>query len=105
MLLTDGATTREGQILFRFEKDMHFGSAERRLLSQLAIEVGYPLHGFPELEGQPELGRAEQHPQFWRYLTGETRAMLDDYPELEAMRDLVFYLKAFCAPDRDDLPA
>ena len=90
--------------LFGFEASMQFGEAERRLLSQLTWHVGYPSHGFPECEGHASEAAAAQSPQIWRYLTGETRELLDDMPELEALRDVVFLLKAFMAPCREDLP-
>ena len=45
-----------------------------------------------------------KNPQPWRYLTGETRELLDDMPLLEALRDIVFLLKAFMAPTREHLP-
>jgi hypothetical protein len=104
-LLGDTPAARERSTVFRYETDMKFGLADRRLLGQLLHEVGYPAHGFPEFEGQPEEAGVLERPQPWRYLTGEAAEVIKDYPELEALRDITFLLKAFMAPERADLPA
>lgn len=103
-LLGESSEARLSHTIFRFESTMGFGISDRLLITQLSMEVGYPLHGFPEKEGQPDEARVIKEPQLWRYLTGEAREMLDDFPELQALRDIVFLLKAFMAPNREDLP-
>jgi hypothetical protein len=95
---------RERHVLFRFEETMRFGDAEHILLSQLTWAVGYPSHGFPENEGLPSEAAAVRSPQPWRYLTGETRELLDDMPILEGLRDIAFLLKLALAPSREHLP-
>lgn len=87
-LIGGDAAARAEQTLFNFEASMLFGHAERRLLAQLTWQVGYPQHGFPENEGRPSEAAARRNPQLWRYLTGEARELLDDWPELEALRDV-----------------
>jgi hypothetical protein len=99
-----GGAQREAHTIFAFERSLAFGAAERALLGQLAWQVGYPDHGFPELVGKPEEAQATQAPQPWRYLTGESQEMLDDCPEIEALRDIAFMLKALLAPTLDELP-
>jgi len=54
--------------------------------------------------GTPEEAAAARTPQPWRYLTGESPELSDDYPELSALRDIVFTLKMLLAPHADDLP-
>lgn len=40
----------------------------------------------------------------WLYLSGEKPELLDVYPELGYLRDIVYLLKAFMAPTSDALP-
>ena len=103
-LLGADEAARASQTLFSFEASMVCGLAERRLLRQLAWQVGYPQHGFPEVEGHESEHAALKAPQIWRYLTGEARELLDDWPELEALRDIAFFWKAAMAPKDADLP-
>ena len=99
-----GGAGRQAHTVFGFEQSMTFGEADSELLGQLAWQVGYPDHGFPELVGKPEEAAAARTPQLWRYLTGESQELSDDYPELSALRDIVFTLKMLLAPHAEDLP-
>ena len=99
-----GAAGQQAHTVFGFEQSMTFGDADRALLGQLAWQVGYPDHGFPELVGKPEEAAAARTPQLWRYLTGESQELCDDCPELSALRDIVFTLKMLLAPHAEDLP-
>lgn len=40
----------------------------------------------------------------WLYLSGDNPELLDVYPELAYLRDIVYLLKAFMAPTSDALP-
>ncbi|CAM9743492.1 unnamed protein product, partial [Sphacelaria rigidula] len=40
----------------------------------------------------------------WLYLSGDNPELLDVYPELGYLRDIVYLLKAFMAPTSDVLP-
>lgn len=40
----------------------------------------------------------------WLYLSGDNPELLDVYPELGYLRDIVYLLKAFMAPTSDALP-
>ena len=40
----------------------------------------------------------------WLYLSGDNPELLDVYPELGYLRDIVYILKAFMAPTSDALP-
>lgn len=42
--------------------------------------------------------------QPWFYLSGDNPELLDVYPELGYLRDIVYLLKAFMAPTSDALP-
>ena len=43
-------TQRQARTLFRFDATMRFGGADAELLTQLLWQIGYPMHGYPELE-------------------------------------------------------
>lgn len=40
----------------------------------------------------------------WLYLSGDNPELLDVYPEMGYLRDIVYLLKAFMAPTSDALP-
>ena len=77
-------------LLFRFERSMEFGKGERRLMSQLCIQIGFP-------EGED----GELLPY---YLSGEDMTILENYPELGYLRDIVFLFKIMMAPTKETLP-
>lgn len=49
-----------------------------------------------------QMGFARNEP--WLYLSGDNPELLDVYPELGYLRDIVYILKAFMAPTSDALP-
>ena len=74
--------------VFRWETGSGFGRGEERLLSQVCLQMGFPM-------GREELPF---------YLSGESREFSDNYPEMSTMRDIVFAFKAFMTPTSDALP-
>ena len=74
--------------VFRWETGSGFGRGEERLLSQVCLQMGFPM-------GREELPF---------YLSGESREFSDNYPEMATMRDIVFAFKAFMTPTSDALP-
>jgi hypothetical protein len=77
-------------LLFRFERSMNFGKAERNLMTQLCVQIGFP-------EGED----GELLPY---YLSGEEPTVLENYPELGYLRDIVFLFKIMMAPTKESLP-
>ena len=71
----------ESRRIFRFERSMEFGGAEALLLRQLCLHMAFPT----EREGPTSLLPA--------YLSGESRLMLENFPELGFFRDIVFLFK------------
>ena len=69
---------------------MEFGKGERRLMSNLCIQIGFP-------EGED----GELLPY---YLSGEDMTILENYPELGYLRDIVFLFKIMMAPTKETLP-
>lgn len=69
---------------------MEFGKGERRLMSNLCIQIGFP-------EGED----GELLPY---YLSGEEMTILENYPELGYLRDIVFLFKIMMAPTKETLP-
>lgn len=67
---------------------MGFGSAERALVGQLALHLGFP----------------RDEASLRRYLSGEDAALVDLLPELAALRDAAFYVSASMVPSLDSLP-
>ena len=49
-----------------------------------------------------QMGFLREEP--WLYLSGDKPELLDIYPELGYLRDIVYLLKAFMAPTSDALP-
>lgn len=56
------------------------------LSSQICLHMGFSRH-------EP-----------WLYLSGDNPELLDVYPEIGYLRDIVYLLKAFMAPTSDALP-
>ena len=86
----------DGHTIFRFEGSMSVSEGDVSLLEQVCYQLGYPApvdDKDREKRGQP-----------WRYLTGEARELLDDMPELAALRDVVFLAKAFMVETVAELP-
>lgn len=84
--LAQAALIQEDHFIFAFEKDMSVGNVTR-LVSQVCWEIGFPLHS--------DLGR---------YVTGERRELLLNYPELLYYRDIVFTFKFMMTPTNKALP-
>ena len=78
----------EARRIFRFERSMEFGGAEALLLRQLCLHMAFPT----EREGGGSLLPA--------YLSGESRLMLENFPELGFFRDIVFLFKMLMARSR-----
>ena len=68
---------------------------EHKLLEQLSLATGHKCRAEPNGEYDTTLVRL---------LTGESRELIDNYPEIEFFRDVVFYFKAFMAPTSEALP-
>lgn len=67
-------------------------STSHRVTSSLLHPVQVNLH----------MGFSRDEP--WLYLSGDNPELLDVYPELGYLRDIVYLLKAFMAPTSDALP-
>ena len=80
--------TATDRLLFRFERTMAFGKAEKDLLTQLALQLGFP----------------RDEATLRNYLSGEDEGMIDLFPELATFRDIVYYTKAAMVPSSDALP-
>jgi hypothetical protein len=81
-------TVSDSHLVFRWERGAHFGDGEKRLLSQVCLQMGFPMED-------------EELPF---YLSGESRELSDNYPEMLVMRDIVFMFKALMTPTSDALP-
>eukprot|EP00906_Rhabdomonas_costata_P024832 RCo035629 len=86
------ALVRDDHVLFSFEyeKGMQMGPAERQLVGQLALQLGFP---------------ASDPTTLAQYFTGENAELVDLFPELGFFRDIVFYFKSLMVPTSDALPA
>ncbi|KAL1530323.1 hypothetical protein AB1Y20_001232 [Prymnesium parvum] len=82
------ADVPEKHLLFRYEHSMALSYADRLLVRQLALQLGFP-------RDDTSLAHA---------LSGEESAMTDLFPELATIRDVAFYLKASMVPSLDALP-
>ena len=80
----------EERRIFRFERSMGFGEAEALLLRQLCLHMAFPTE--PAASLLPT------------YLSGESRLMLENFPELGFFRDIVFLFKLTMVPSSDALP-
>ena len=84
----------EGErVLFRFERTMEFGDAEHALLKQLCLHMAFPAGTAP--------GVADLLPA---YLSGESRLVLENFPELGFFRDIVLLFKMLMVPSSEALP-
>ena len=81
-------TVRDSHLVFRWERGSRFGDGEKALLSQVCLQMGFPMED-------------EELPF---YLSGESRELSDNYPEMLVMRDIVFMFKALMTPTSDALP-
>ena len=77
---------RPDHVIFAWEHSMDIGVGEIGLLDQLCLQIGFPRNLTAE------------------YLTGQSREVLDDYPELAFFRDIVFILKVLMVPTSESLP-
>ncbi|CAM9947763.1 unnamed protein product, partial [Discosporangium mesarthrocarpum] len=99
---------REDHILFSFEQSMAFTSAEFQLIDQarwldlLSRSNWFPFPPPPTPIMCLQMGYPRENP--WLYLSGDTPELLDVYPELGYLRDIVYLLKAMMAPTSDVLP-
>ena len=84
------ASISEACTLFRFERSMAFGNAEFRLLQQLCLHLAFPSE--PAADLLPA------------YLSGESRLLLENFPEIGFFRDIVFLFKMLMVPSSDALP-
>jgi hypothetical protein len=71
------ASLTESHVVFRWERGNKFGDGEKRLLSQVCLQMGFPM----------------EDDELPFYLSGESRELSDNYPELLVMRDIVFMFK------------
>ena len=76
--------------IFRFADGMHLGKGDMALLGQLSLQVGF--------EGYNDVN------QIGRYFTGEDSDIVDNFPEFQFLRDVVFLFKALQSPTSDALP-
>ena len=76
--------------IFRFADGMHLGKGDVALLGQLSLQVGFD--GFDDVD------------QIGRYFTGTDSDVVDNFPEFEFLRDIVFLFKALQSPTSDALP-
>ena len=81
------AALDDGHVLFQFERSMKLSDADGALLKQLCLVTGTPHANLPHLAA------------------GVDPALTDAYPELGALRDIVYYAKMLMAPSVDALPA
>lgn len=68
-------------LIFQFEKEMKFNDADRMMIDNLCVNVGFPRTGnglIVDLNA---------------YLTNQLTEVLDNYPELATFRDTVFLFK------------
>jgi hypothetical protein len=72
-------------MIFNFESSTQLGALEQ-LLDQVCWEMGFPAENFGE------------------YVSGELSEIIDNYPELEYYRDIVFLFKMLMSPTTAQLP-
>ena len=78
------------RVVFRFEQSMEFAEGESALLRQLCLHTAFPTE--PARDLLP------------LYLSGESRLVLENYPELGFFRDIVFIFKLLMVPSSEALP-
>ena len=71
------SVVHDDHLVFRWERDGGFGYGDARLLDQVCVHMGFP--------------RSDEELPF--YLSGESREIGDVYPEMHALRDIVFVFK------------
>jgi hypothetical protein len=71
---------------FRFEANLSLGAGDTALIDQLCIQAAFP---------------RDRHAA---YIAGDDPELLQEYPELRCLRDIVFLLKAMMVTDLDMLP-
>ena len=81
-------TVATDHLIFRWERSTEFGEGDGLLLKQVCLQMGFPM--------------TDEELPF--YLSGESRELGDNYPELTTMRDIVFMFKAMMTPTSDSLP-
>jgi hypothetical protein len=85
---------KDDHILFRFEQGTRFGQGECNLMEQLCLQMAFP-------RATASDSSKAAHPM---YMSGEDPLILDNYPELGFLRDIIFLFKALMAPTSDALP-
>lgn len=73
-------------MLFRFERTNQCATSDIRFVDQLCIQVGFP-RGVEDA-----------------YISGTNTALLDNYPNIAVLRDMVFVLKLMMLPSAASLP-
>jgi hypothetical protein len=73
-------------VIFRFDKSNECGAADKQFIRQICLQNGFDT-------GNEEL-----------YITGENCEILDNYPEIGYVRDLIFTFKLIMVPSSDSLP-
>lgn len=76
--------------IFRFERSMEMGEGEAAWLRQLCLYTAFPTEPAGSL--------------LPAYLSGESRLVLENYPELGFFRDVVFMFKMLMVPSSEALP-
>lgn len=101
--------TQPSHRIFAFDMTREVGQAERALLTDLCLHCGFD-HRFAVghsvvrvlvLTDSDDVISPRVIPH---YLTGERRELLEYYPELGYLRDLVFLFKQLMVPTSDALP-
>ena len=86
-------TISEDHMVYRWENEnaggMSFGIGEARLIDQVCLQMGFD-RNMPDYLA--------------KFHSGEMREFVDMYPEMIALRDIVFMFKLLMAPTSDDLP-
>jgi len=86
-------TIDKDHMIYRWEDElaggMVFGIGEARLIDQVCLQ----------------LGMNREDPEYLaKYHSGEHREFADYFPEMEALRDIIFMFKLLMTPTSDDLP-
>ena len=84
------ALIEPARLVFRFEQSMDFAEGEALLLRQLCLHTAFPTE--PAATLLPA------------YLSGESRLVLENFPELGFFRDVVFIFKMLMVPSSEALP-
>ena len=86
-------TIKEDHMIYRWENEraggMSFGIGEARLIDQVCLQMG----------------TNRDDPEYLaKYHSSQLREFVDEYPEMSALRDIIFMFKLLMAPTSDDLP-